>query len=289
PESFIAQVLSPAFALLLARYVVPRFNAAKKWRNKVAGPLILLLCILALIFWLSGWISANTRFPMPGKLQLLHSAIIGLLLLMTFMGGRVIAPAVAGTLEKKGIPLEARVQPRIEGALLLLLLTALLTSLIGPLPVVTGLLLLASAALIFVRTLRWRLWHCPERPDLLVLALGYLWLAAGASALGVYMIAGLSVVPALHLITIGALGTLSASVMLRLAWQRAHRSSPPAWQVLALGLLMAASAIARYLAGPNPFSEQGWLWLSAGLWSLAYSGITVQLFLLVRPAHTRRK
>src|SRR5690554_7653742 len=79
PESFIAQVLSPAFALLLARYVVPRFNAAKKWRNKVAGPLILLLCILALIFWLSGWISANTRFPMPGKLQLLHSAIIGLL------------------------------------------------------------------------------------------------------------------------------------------------------------------------------------------------------------------
>jgi uncharacterized protein involved in response to NO len=289
PESLIAQALSPAFALLLARYVVPRFNAAKKWRNKVAGPLILLLCILALVFWLSGWINSNTDLPMPGRLQLLHSAIIGLLLLMTFMGGRVIAPAVAGTLEKKGIPLEARVQPRIEGALLLLLLMAVLFSLIGPLSIITGLLLLVSAVLIFIRTLRWRLWHCPERPDLLVLALGYLWLAVGASAIGVYMITGKSVVPALHLITIGALGTLSVSVMLRLAWQRAHRSPPPAWQVLSLGFLTSAAAVARYLAGPVPFNEQDWLWLSAALWCLAYSGVTIQLLLLVRPAHSRRK
>lgn len=289
PESFIAQALSPAFALLLARYVVPRFNAAKKWRNKIAGPLILLLCVLAPVFWLSGWINTNTNFPVPGRLQLLHSAIIGLMLLMTFMGGRIIAPAVAGTLGKKGIPLEARVQPRIEGALLLLLSTAVMSSLIQPLAILTGLLLLTCAALILVRTFRWRLWHCPERSDLLIFALGYLWLAVGAFTLGAHLIAGRPVVPALHLITIGALGTLSASVMLRLAWQRAHRCPPPAWQVLALGALMAATAIARYIAGPVPFSEPNWLWLSAGLWCLAYSGVTIQLFLLIRPAHSRRK
>jgi uncharacterized protein involved in response to NO len=289
PDSFIAQILSPAFALLLARYVVPRFNAAKKWRNKVAGPLILLLCVLAPLFWLSGWVTANTNLPVPGRMQLLHSAIIGLLLLMTFMGGRVIAPAVAGTLEKKGVPLEARVQPRIEGALLLLLLAAVLLSLAEPLSVITGLLLLASAALLVVRTLRWRLWHCPERPDLLIFALGYLWLAVGSATIGAHLIAGLPVVPALHLVTVGALGTLSASVMLRLAWQRAHRCPPPAWQVLGLGTLIAAATVARYLAGPVPFSEPGWLWTSAGLWSMSYAGVTVQLLLLVGPAHSRRK
>lgn len=46
PESLAAQLLSPAFALLLARHAIPRFQAAKKWRNRVAGPLILLLCLL---------------------------------------------------------------------------------------------------------------------------------------------------------------------------------------------------------------------------------------------------
>ncbi|WP_227515617.1 NnrS family protein [Marinobacter salinus] len=34
--------------------------------------------------------------------------------------------------------------------------------------------------MIVVRTSRWKLWHCRNRPDLLVLALGYLWLAAGS-------------------------------------------------------------------------------------------------------------
>lgn len=44
---------------------------------------------------------------------------------MTFMSGRLIARAVAGTLEKHGITQEARVQPRIEAALTLLLGLAL--------------------------------------------------------------------------------------------------------------------------------------------------------------------
>ena len=39
-------------------------------------------------------------------------------MLMPFTGGRVIAPAAAGAIERAGGHLEARVQPRIEGVLL---------------------------------------------------------------------------------------------------------------------------------------------------------------------------
>ncbi|MEC9386513.1 MAG: NnrS family protein, partial [Pseudomonadota bacterium] len=116
PDTLVAQLLSPAFALLLAWHVVPRFQAAKKWRNKIAGPLILVLCLMALIYFLT-----QAGLPLPDTRRLLQTTILGLLLLMTFMGGRIIAPAVAGTLEKRGIPLEARVQPHIEGALLVVL------------------------------------------------------------------------------------------------------------------------------------------------------------------------
>lgn len=287
PDSWPAQLLSPAFALLLARYVVPRFNAAKKWRNRIAGPLILALCLMVPGFWLTGVVSPDGL--MPDRTRLLQSAVLGLLLLMTFMGGRIIAPAVAGTLEKKDIPLEARVQPRLEGALLVLLILAMGLAMGSATERLAGAVLLPAAGLVAVRILRWRLWHCPERPDLLVFAAGYLWLAAGAAVTGTHLLAGIPAIPALHLITVGALGTLSASVMLRLAWQRASRCPPPGWQPISLSALIGLSAIFRYLAGPTPFASPGWLWLSAGLWSAAYLGIALQLLMLYRPAHNRRK
>ncbi|MBD3640015.1 MAG: NnrS family protein [Marinobacter sp.] len=287
PDSWPAQLLSPAFALLLARYVVPRFNAAKKWRNKIAGPLILVLCLMVPGFWLTGL--AGLESLTPDRTRLLQSAVLALLLFMTFMGGRIIAPAVAGTLEKKGVPLEARVQPRIEGALIVLLIAAMGLAMSQITERLAGAVLLPAALLIVVRILRWRLWHCPERPDLLVLAAGYLWLAAGASATGTHLLAGISPTPALHLVTVGALGTLSASVMLRLAWQRASRRPPPAWQAVGLAVLLGLSALSRYLAGPTPFASPGWLWLSAGLWCVTYLGVAIQLLTLYRPAHNRRK
>ncbi|RBP33528.1 uncharacterized protein involved in response to NO [Marinobacter pelagius] len=287
PDSWTAQVLSPAFALLLARCVVPRFNAAKKWRNKIAGPLILVLCLMVPGFWLTGVVGPDSL--MPDRTRLLQSSVLGLLLLMTFMGGRIIAPAVAGTLEKKDIPLEARVQPRIEAALLVLLIAAMGLAMGAATERLAGAVLLPAALLVTIRILRWRLWHCPERPDLLVFAAGYLWLAAGAGVTGTHLLAGIPAIPALHLITVGALGTLSASVMLRLAWQRASRCPPPGWQPISLAALIGLSAVSRYLAGPTPFASPGWLWLSAGLWSAAYLGVALQLLMLYRPAHNRRK
>ncbi|WBU40601.1 NnrS family protein [Marinobacter alkaliphilus] len=275
PEWLLSQLLSPAFALLLAWQVVPRFQAAKKWRNKIAGPLILALCLLAPAYALTDWIPAVLT-----KRSLMEVAILGLMLLMTFMGGRIIAPAVAGTLEKRGIPLEARVQPRIEGALLIVLPLAMICLPFSGTRLISGALLLLAATLIIVRTVRWKLWRCTDRPDLLVLALGYLWLAAGAGATGVHLFTGQSLVPALHLITIGALGTLSGSVMLRLAWQRACRTFPPAWQVLALASAMAIAAISRYLTGDAPYSQSSLLWLASGVWALSFAGLASQLLAL---------
>ncbi|MBB5320010.1 NnrS family protein [Marinobacter oulmenensis] len=283
PDSLAATVLSPLFALLLARHVVPRFQAAKKWRNRVAGPLILALCLFAVAFGLS-----RAGIPLPAPRTLMFSAIIGLLLLMAFIGGRMIAPAVAGTLEKQGISLKARVQPRIEGSLLVLLSIAMIMMMAPFLAPVAGLTLITAAVLLALRVMRWKLWHCRQRPDLLVLAVGYLWLAAGAAATGTHLLAGAGVLPALHLITVGALGTLSCSVILRQAWQRAERRAPPGWQVTAVALAMLVAATARYLAGPAPFSSPGLLWLAAIGWSLCYLGVTWQVITLFIADRQRR-
>ena len=286
PETLFAQLLSPAFTLLLAWHVVPRFQAAKKWRNKIAGPLILVLCLMALIYFLT-----QAGLPLPDTRRLLQTTIVGLLLLMTFMGGRIIAPAVAGTLEKRGIPLEARVQPHIEGALLVVLPIAMTLMLFSATEQLAGLLLVSASTLVVIRIARWKLWHCSNRPDLLVLALGYLWLAIGAAFAGARLLTGHPVLPALHLIVVGALGTLSGSVMLRLAWQRARRTFPPAWQVIAIAILVAAASISRYLAGATPYSQPLLLWFSAGCWTLTFGGIAGQVLALYPGAqkpHTAR-
>ncbi|MDO6822730.1 NnrS family protein [Marinobacter sp. 1_MG-2023] len=289
PDTLIAQLLGPAFALLLAWHVAPRFNAAKKWRNRMVGPLILLICLLAVAFWLSAEQGILNFSWLPGPFKLMHSAITGLLLLMTFMGGRIIAPAVAGTLEKKGIPLEARVQPRIEGMLIVVLGCAVFLVAFPIANAVTGSLLVIGSGLITLRALRWKLWLCPERPDLLVLGVGYLWLAVGAAAIGLALLRETALAPALHLITIGALGTLSTSVMLRLAWQRSYRKPPAAGEVFPIAAILSGSAISRFFAGESPFAEPSLLWLSASLWALAYLWVTARLCILGQHAHNRRK
>ena len=68
------------------------------------------------------------------------------------------------------------------------MLLALLLSFLPVAAPAVGLLLLVAGFLIVVRAARWKLWHCRNRPDLLVLALGYLWLAAGAGASGLSLL-----------------------------------------------------------------------------------------------------
>ena len=273
PDFWLSQLLSPAFALLLAWRVVPRFNAAKKWRNRMLVPLMLALCGLPLL-----WLILHL-IPVPGAQPLLHTGVILLLLLMTYMSGRLIAPAVAGTLEKRGITQEARVQPGIEAALILILGAAALTTLVPLPPWLSGSLLLAAGVLILIRTLRWRLWLCPDRPDLLGLAAGTLWLAAGALGMGVAQLLGRDPSALLHLITVGALGTLTIGVMLRIHYHGIRRRPPPSGILIATLTPVAVATLARLVAGPVPWNMPGPLWTAAAAWSLAYA-ITAGVLLL---------
>jgi uncharacterized protein involved in response to NO len=115
PLAWPALMADAAFALLLAALVVPRFRAAKKWRNRMLPPLLGLLCLLGVAS-----LAARSAFP-DLLLSLLHQGVLWLLLLMAFMGGRVIAPAVNGHLMARDRATGAGVQPRIEAVLIGLL------------------------------------------------------------------------------------------------------------------------------------------------------------------------
>lgn len=291
PDSWLALLLSPAFALLLAWHVVPRFNAAKKWRNKVTGPLILTVCLLPLA-WLGLLVvwrySPDLARSLPlDTRRLLHAGVLCLLLLMMFMGGRIIAPAAAVTLERQGREPRARLQPQMESALIILLGLAIVPLLLPWLNNAfsyrwSGLCLIAAGGVLAVRCLRWELWRCAERPDLLAFGIGYAWLALGSVASGVVFLGQGATAPALHLITIGGLGTLSTGVMLRLYFQRSSKTPPSTGWVWSITALIAIAAVARYISGPAAFAQPWLLSLSAASWALAYLALTVKILGLAR-------
>lgn len=279
PDNSLSMLLPIAFALLLAWHVVPRFNAAKQWRNRTTAPLLLTLCLLPsmaallLLIWrLSPTLAAALRLD---SARLMHAAVLCLLLLMGFIGGRVIAPAAAITLNQRGIELKARLQPRMEGALIILLGLAITALLMPGLAAeysypIAGLLLMGTGGVFAVRGLRWQLWKCAARPDLLAFGIGYAWLALGSLASGAAFVSQQHPTAALHLITVGGLGTLSTSVMLRLYFQRTRKTPPPTAWVIGITGLIAIAGVTRYLCGPTPYFQPWLLSLSAASWALAY-------------------
>jgi uncharacterized protein involved in response to NO len=156
PSAPVAAIANGAFALALAAQAAPRpLAAAKKWRNRALPAIVVGLCVAA------------------AALQV-RAAVLLFAALMLFMGGRIIAPMVAGQLERQQVRLGPRVQPRLEGALIVVMVLSLLWT---PLCALAGVL----AA---VRLARWRLWALRGRPDLFCLASGYAWLALGLVAFG---------------------------------------------------------------------------------------------------------
>lgn len=252
PGMAISAIANGVFALALAAQAAPRpLAAAKKWRNRALPAIVVGLCIAA------------------AALQV-RLAVLLFAALMLFMGGRIIAPTVAGQLERQGVRLGPRVQPRLEGALLVAMGISILWT---PFCAVAGVI----AA---VRLARWRLWALRGRPDLLCLASGYAWLSLGLVAFGAASALGGGEARAVHLITVGAIGTLTFNVM-ALSWLLKKRRDPAREPLIVAGTLLIAAAtllragFAYYVA-------------AAACWSAAYL-LLLAIFLRAGPGRRRRE
>jgi uncharacterized protein involved in response to NO len=254
---------------------------ARKKLSSQALPLVLAaICVSSIAFQLV----SHAGFTAAGH-GILMVAILLFAMLMLFMGGRLIAPTIAGQLyRQEGGKLNARIQPRIEGSLLVAMTVAATASVFAGEPPYVALAAAATilaGVLSMVRLLRWRLWELGGRPDLLCLAAGYGWLAVGLFLYGTSLAAGRYQTAALHVITIGALGTLTLNVIV-MTWTLKARQDPararaPVWATLLIG----AATLARALASLGVYDPLVLLQLAAACWSGAF------VLLLIRLVHIR--
>lgn len=279
PANPLAGVLNAAFAGALALRVVPRlFRAAKKWRNR-ALPAVLAALGGAAVYWQIARYSGGQA--VPNSLVLDTVALFALLML--FMGGRIVAPAVAGQLHRQGARLDARVQPRLEAALLVSGAIVCVALLVPGQQAVAAVAALATGTLALARLARWRLWEVRGRSDLLCLAAGYAWLAVGLLALGASLACGRHEKAAVHVMTIGALGTLTFNVMATFWMLRARRAGSGSPLIVWGTGLLAAATVSRELGA---FYSRLWLLVAAGCWAGAFVLLIVLFWRNRRAAST---
>lgn len=277
PDGLVAAAGNAGFVGLLAWQVIPKFaRAAKKWRNRAIAPLLAAVSATVVGYQLAPALNGGAL-----QRELLLSAVLLFALLMLFMGGRIIAPAVANEFQRLGRPLAARVQPRLEGILLISMAAAVLLALAAPARPLAGSAVVLAGLVAALRLARWRLWHCGGRPDVLCLGLGYAWLALGLLALGGAMVVGAAPTRALHLITVGALGSLTITVMARIQLHQAGLAPARSRLLPTLVALIGLAAVARYLGGWG-------LPLAAAAWSAAYLGLAWLLLGARQPTGTAR-
>ena len=264
PASIVAALANALFAGLLALQLLPRVLAPiRKLRNRALPVAVLALCV-AVIAMQAALVAGR-----GGAQQVtLLCAVLLLALLMLFMGGRIIAPAAAGHMYRAGSNLAARVQPRLEGALVVLLACAT-AAVASDAHKIAGACLMLAGAAAAVRLARWRLWKVRGRADIHGLAIGYAWVVLGIAAIGAALAWNRYLVAAVHLVTVGAIGTLTINVMAltyaRLARRDASRQALPVIATIAI----AVSTVLRVLADVAGDRAVPLL-AAAGFWSAAF-------------------
>lgn len=213
-EHWLTYCLYLAYGFVIISLIAPKFYNAKKWRNRSMMPLLCLIAIFPLtLFFLSLNISIF-QFSWLSFISLISC-------LMFFMGGRYLSPAIHRALSIQGLNSSINVQAKLEGAVIILLFTTCLLSTLQGMEYITGITLIVTSSLIFIRLFRWQTYRLKlKHADIWSMIIGYAWLAIGLANLGFSLISQASLITGIHSITMGALGTLSSTIILKTTLNR---------------------------------------------------------------------
>lgn len=267
PTPVVAAVVDGAYLVALASLLWRELALAGSWGQAPVAGLISLYAVANGLFHALALAGSSTALA-----ERLVLAV--LLLLIAVIGGRLTPNFTREWLgSRPGAP-ELPTFTRFDVGALLLLALASVSWIVWPVSPVAGWLLVAAGAVHLVRLGRWRGWLAWREPLVLVLHLGYGWLALAMMALGGALLGfGLTQASALHVLTAGAVGTMTLAVMTRASLGHTGRARHAGSPTVAIYLLVSVGALLRVLV-PSPEAATSlthvWLGLSALGWSGGY-------------------
>ncbi|MDH4080263.1 MAG: NnrS family protein [Nitrospira sp.] len=262
-----AAVIDGAFLVILAVYVWREIIAARTWDRAPIGVLVSLYACANILFHLSALRGSSTDSPERFALSVMT-------LMLTVIGGRLAPTFAREYLEGRKLSPLPEVFSRVDGIAIVLVLLGVVAWNLQPESLRAGSLLIVGGVASLIRWLRWGGWRTWQEPLVLILHIGYAWIglflvALGASILGV----GFTPENAVHLLTTGAMGSMTLAVMTRASLGHTGRPRHADRLTVTIYLLINLGALLRIFA-PNPDTPTAFthamLSLSAIGWSGAY-------------------
>lgn len=259
------------YTLMLAGAMAYPIIKVRQWRNLAFLPLLL---VLALLNGVSHWgiASGNTALAM----QSLHATVLWFVLIIAFLGGRVIP---AFTANSSGCQ---RAQPMrwLELVSIATILFTLVIAWAGFASLPAGLLFLVAclgAVTNAWRALRWGFQYSWGEPLLWSLHLAYAFIPLGFAALALYSLGWMAnLSAALHSFTVGAMGGMILAMITRVTLGHTGRPLQPPRLIPLAYVAILLSALVRVVVPAAFPSLASWgIALAGGLWVLAYAAYLI--------------
>jgi uncharacterized protein involved in response to NO len=264
----LAMAIDLAFPSMLALAIWREIVAGRNWKNLPIAVMITLIGVANALDHLASMGIAHGLLAHDIG-QRFALAVAGMLIAL--IGGRIVPSFTRNWLVKEGSPLLPAGFDRVDKTALAVTAFAMAAWLVFPQSLATGVALAAGGILLAVRLARWRGVATWSEPILLVLHVGYGWLAISLLLLGLSVL--LPAIPgsaAIHALTAGAVGTMTLAVMTRASLGHTGRPIVADRPVVAIYLLVSVGAALRVAA---PFAGDWYApTLVAGgfLWSGAF-------------------
>ncbi len=276
PLGPIAAAIDSSFLVVFAAIVGREIIAGKNTRNIAVCVLISALGVANLLFHF-----ADHELALAAE----RGALAVVSILITLIGGRIVPSFTRNWMAKRKLAPAPAAANRFDFVTLILTAVAVLAWAVAPASTLAGAALLLAGGFNAIRLLRWRGWRTLAEPLVLILHVGYAWLAAALIMLGLSTLAPALVpsVAGIHALTSGAFGVMTLAVMTRASLGHTGRPLTAGASISAIYVLANLGALLRVASPFFPAAYTAWLAAAATLWGAAFIGF----FIVYAPLLTR--
>jgi len=260
----VLAMIDGAFLVIVAGVVWREIVIAKVWGRLPIGVLISLYAMANLVFHVL-WQNGQTTDVAE------RMALALIMLLLALIGGKITPGFTEDFLEQAGVTKQPAAFSLFDGLSIVLIGLAGMAWVVNPASLLAGLAFVTAGVIHLARLVRWYGWLTWREPLVLILHVGYGWLAMaflllGTSILGV----GLAPEHAIHALTTGAVGVMTLGVMTRASLGHTGHTKHAGPSTMLIYLLVNLGAVIRTFGSSLHFQTDVSLGLAAACWSGAY-------------------
>ncbi|MDH5774217.1 MAG: NnrS family protein [Nitrospirota bacterium] len=260
----IVALIDGTFLVLIAGIVWREILAAQVWDRLPIGVLISLYASANLLF--HGLFLNGAETDLAERLGLTL-----IMLLLAMIGGKITPSFTEDYLEEIEVTKQPAPFSRFDGLAILLVAVAGVLWILDVNSTVIGVAFVTAGSLHLIRVSRWYGWLTWREPLVLILNVGYGWLAMaflifGGALLGI----GVHAEEAIHVLTTGAVGVMTLAVMTRASLGHTGRTKHAGPLTVIIYFLVNLGALFRVFGPSLSLPDNLIFGLAAGCWSGAY-------------------